>query len=100
MTVAPETRGPLIGGEQAPAASGATFDSLDPTTAKPFATLALGSAADVDAAVRAARGAQPGWAELDPHERGLVLGRIAALVEREADGLARLESRDVGKPLR
>src|SRR4051794_15873458 len=100
MSAALEPRGPLLAGEQALAASGATFASLAPATGQPFATLALGSAADVDAAVRAAREAQPTWAELDPHERGLVLGRLAMLVEREADELARLESRDVGKPLR
>ena len=56
MTVAPATRGHLIGGEQAPAASGATFDSLDPASGQPFATFALGSAADVDAAVSSHRG--------------------------------------------
>src|SRR4051794_23407384 len=100
MSAALEPRGPLLAGEQALAASGATFASLAPATGQPFATLALGSAADVDAAVRAAREAQPTWAELDPHERGLVLGRLAMLVEREADELAKLESRDVGKPLR
>src|SRR4051794_30229673 len=100
MSAALETRGHLIAGEQALAASGATFDSLDPATGQPFATLALGSAADVDAAVRPAREAQAGWAELDPHERGLVLGRLARLVERDADELAKLGPRAGGRPPR
>jgi acyl-CoA reductase-like NAD-dependent aldehyde dehydrogenase len=55
MSVALETRGHLISGKEVPARSGATFDSLDPATAEPIAALAAGDAADVDAAVRAAR---------------------------------------------
>jgi phenylacetaldehyde dehydrogenase len=95
-----ETRGHLIGGGQVPSASGATFEDVDPSTARPFATLALGGAEDVDRAVRAARAAQGSWAEADPFQRGRLLQRIADLVEAYADELAALESRDVGKPLR
>jgi phenylacetaldehyde dehydrogenase len=94
------SRGHLIGGEQVPAASGETFESLDPATARPLATLALGRPEDVDRAVAAARRSQSAWAELDPYERGRVLGRLARLLEEHGDALARLESQDVGKPLR
>ena len=91
--------GHLIGGDQVPAASGATFDDIDPATAQPFATLARGDATDVDLAVRAARTALAAWAESDAFERGRALQRLADLLEAHADELASLEARDVGKPL-
>src|SRR5919198_3074631 len=100
MTVALEARGHLIGGEQVPARSGATFETIDPATAQPFATLAAGDADDVDDAVRAARAAQPLWADIDPYDRGRILERLADLIASAADELAELEARDVGKPLR
>ena len=67
MTVTQSTRGHLIGGEQVPARSGATFETIDPATAKLLATLALGDEEDVDHAVEAARAAQPRWADIDPY---------------------------------
>jgi acyl-CoA reductase-like NAD-dependent aldehyde dehydrogenase len=92
--------GHLIGGDQVPAASGATFDDIDPATARPFATLARGDAEDVDRAVRAARRVQQKWADLDAFERGRILQRLGELVETHAGELVALEARDVGKPLR
>jgi acyl-CoA reductase-like NAD-dependent aldehyde dehydrogenase len=92
--------GHLIGGDRVPAASGATFDDVDPATARPFATLALGDAQDVDRAVRAARAAQPAWGESDVFDRGRILQRLGELLESHAPELAALEARDVGKPLR
>jgi phenylacetaldehyde dehydrogenase len=100
VSVGSQSRGHLIGGDQVPAASGATFDDVDPATARPFATLARGDAEDVDRAVQSARAAQPAWAEVDPFERGRLLQRLADLVETHADELAALEARDVGKPIR
>jgi acyl-CoA reductase-like NAD-dependent aldehyde dehydrogenase len=100
MTTAVETRGHLIGGEQVPARSGATFETVDPATAEPFATLAAGEAEDVDLAVRAARAALAEWSDIDPYDRGRTLQRVADLIESEADELAAIEARDVGKPLR
>jgi phenylacetaldehyde dehydrogenase len=100
MSLALETRGHLIEGKQVPARSRATFETIDPATAQPYATVAAGDAADVDDAVRAARGAQRDWAELDPYRRGSILQRLADLIAAEADELAELEARDVGKPLR
>ena len=91
-------RGHFIGGDEVPAASGATFDSLDPTSGETVATLALGGAQDVDRAVAAARAALPGWRAVDPYERGRILQRLADLLEANADELAALESRDAGKP--
>jgi acyl-CoA reductase-like NAD-dependent aldehyde dehydrogenase len=91
------SRGHLIGGEQVPAASGETFESLDPTMAQPLATLALGGSEDVDRAVAAARAALPAWRELDPYERGRILQRLADLIEEHADELTDVEARDAGK---
>ena len=93
-------RGHVIGGEETPAASGATFESVDPSTALPIARLARGDAEDVDRAVRAARAAQPAWAAMDPMDRTRLFVRFAELVEVHADELARTESLDVGKPIR
>jgi phenylacetaldehyde dehydrogenase len=100
MTVALETCGHLIGREQVPARSGATFETVDPATAEPFATLAAGDAEDVDLAVRTARAVLPEWSDVDPYDRGRILQRLADLIESETDELAAIEARDVGKPLR
>jgi acyl-CoA reductase-like NAD-dependent aldehyde dehydrogenase len=77
----------------------ASFDTVDPATGEVLATLPLAGEDEVDAAVAAARAAEPVWAALDPTERTRLLLRVASLVEEHADELAELESRDVGKPL-
>ena len=82
------------------AVGGGTFESLDPAADRPIAILADGGAADVDAAVRAAREAQPAWAAMDPMHRTRLLIRVAERIESSADELAALESLDVGKPIR
>jgi aldehyde dehydrogenase (NAD+)/betaine-aldehyde dehydrogenase len=79
---------------------GASFETVDPATGEVLATLPLAGESEVDAAVAAAREAQPTWARTDPGERTRLLFRLARLVEEHADELAELESRDVGKPLR
>src|SRR5690606_11771964 len=79
----------------------ATLDVLSPVDGKLFARIAAGTAADIDAAVRAARAAFEGpWGKLTATERGRLLMKLAAAVEARADELAALESRDNGKPLR
>jgi acyl-CoA reductase-like NAD-dependent aldehyde dehydrogenase len=90
-------RGHLIGGGEMPAASGSTFDSLDPTNGEPVATLALGGQQDVDRAVAAARDTFAAWRDVDPYERGRILQRLADLLEEHVDELASLEARDAGK---
>jgi aldehyde dehydrogenase (NAD+) len=72
---------------------------LDPATRQPFHAVAGGDAADVEAAVAAARRAAPGWAATNPSERGAVLARWADLVMQHVEELAAIEARDVGKPL-
>src|SRR4051794_8822551 len=79
---------------------GALFDVDDPSTGKTLARVTQGSAADIDAAVAAARAAQPAWAALPGHERAKALYALARLVQKRERFLAVLESLDNGKPIR
>lgn len=91
----------LIGGRDVPAGDGARLDVLAPGDGQPFASIAAGSAADIDAAVVAARQAFEGaWGRLTALDRGRLLLKLAAAVEAESEALGALESRDTGKPLR
>ena len=91
--------GLLIGGEQVPAASGATFEALNPTTGRPWATHAEAGAEDVDRAVRAAQAAFDGeaWRSLSPTRRGRLMMRWADLIGEHAEEIARIEVADNGK---
>ncbi len=89
----------LINGEFRDAAEGATFPTHSPATGEKLADVARATAADVDAAVAAARAALDGkWARTSPAKRSRMLGRLAQLLEGEADRLAELETRNNGKP--
>ena len=91
----------LIGGAWRGAASGATLALENPSDGSELARIARGGAADVDAAVQAARAALEGdWGRLTAAERGRILARIGLAVAAQADELARLEALDVGKPLK
>jgi len=88
----------LIGGEAAAAASGATYDSVDPYTGQAWARVPNGDAGDVDRAVAAARAALDGpWGALTATARGKLLWRLGELIARDAEQLAELEVRDGGK---
>ena len=87
----------VIAGEERPAAGGRTFEKLAPATGTLLSEVARSDASDVDAAVAAARAAQRGWAARTVAERGTVLRRIAALLERDAGELARIVSAETGK---
>jgi aldehyde dehydrogenase (NAD+) len=87
------------GGWQAPAA-GEYFDTVDPSNAEKLASVAQGSAADVDAAVNAARAASSGWRALSPHSRARYLYALARLVQKHSRLLAVLETMNNGKPIR
>jgi aldehyde dehydrogenase (NAD+) len=84
---------------QAPAA-GTYFDTADPSTGEKLATVAQGSAADVDSAVKAARAALPAWESLTPHARARYLYALARQVQKHSRWLAVLETLDNGKPIR
>ncbi len=90
----------FIGGEWRDAADGSTFDVLAPATEEQLATVAAATDADVDAAVAAARAQFEGgaWSQLTPADRGLLLFRLADLIERDIELLATLEALDVGRP--
>ena len=89
----------INGSWQAPAA-GTYFDTADPSTGEKLATVAQGSAADVDSAVKAARGALPAWQSLPPHARARYLYALARQVQKHSRWLAVLETLDNGKPIR
>ena len=90
----------FIDGEFVDAADGATFETIDPHDGSVLATVARAGAADVDRAVAAAVAAFPAWARLQASARGLLLLRLADLIESQAEELARLESVDTGHPIR
>ena len=89
----------INGAWQAPA-FGEYFDTLDPSTGEKLASIAQGSTADVDAAVRSARAASPKWRALTPHARARFLYALARLVQKHSRLLAVLETIDNGKPIR
>lgn len=90
----------FIGGEWAHSKSGRTFETRDPGTGKVLATVASAEAADVDAAVFAARQAfqKSGWSTMAANDRAVILHRLADLVDKNREILAQIETLDVGKP--
>ncbi len=92
--------GHFIAGEWRQPADGKFFDSLDPATGEKIATVAQGSATDIDAAVQAAKTALPKWQALKPHQRARYLYALARAVQRHSRRLAVLETMDNGKPIR
>ena len=91
----------FIGGCFVPAQAGATLPMIDPSDGTPFAVIARGTAADVDAAVTAAQHAFDGaWGRLAPVEKGRALARIARAIADHPEELALIEARDCGKPLK
>ena len=76
------------------------FETTDPSTGEVLAAIAQGSAADIDAAVRAARAALPKWQALTPHARARYLYAMARTVQKHSRRLAVLETMDNGKPIR
>ena len=79
---------------------GEYFDTVDPSSGDKLASVAQGSAADIDAAVKAARNALPKWRALTPHVRARYLYALARLVQKHSRLLAVLETMDNGKPIR
>jgi aldehyde dehydrogenase (NAD+) len=96
----PDDKRLLIDGRWVPSVTGRTFETVDPATGKVLARLAEGAAADVDAAVAAARRAfEGGWSRTKPLARQDLLLRLADLVERHYEDFAMLDTLDMGMPI-
>src|SRR5512143_2426218 len=90
----------LIDGDWAAAASGKTFDVMNPATDEVIAKVPDASAADVDRAVQAARRAfDGGWRDVTAQERGRILLRLAEKMRAELPRLAQIETENSGKPI-
>jgi acyl-CoA reductase-like NAD-dependent aldehyde dehydrogenase len=90
-----------IGGEWSGAADGQTLDVYDPATGVVIATVPDSGPADAEQAVAAARAAFDGgpWSRLSARDRGTLLTRLAGILRRDADQIARIEVLDNGKSL-
>ena len=92
--------GHFIAGAWKAPVEGKYFETADPSTGETIAEVAQGSAADVDAAVKAARSALKGWQALTPFARAKYLYALARQVQKHSRRLAVLETIDNGKPIR
>ncbi|HJP55822.1 MAG TPA: aldehyde dehydrogenase family protein, partial [Gemmatimonadales bacterium] len=90
----------FVGGRWIRPAGGEYFDSTNPANGRVLARVAQAGAAEVDAAVAAARAAQPGWWEIGGHARARYLYALARQVQKHSRLFAVLESLDNGKPIR
>ncbi len=88
----------FVGGDYADPESDARSDVIDPSTASVVATAPVSTAADVDAAYRAASTAFEAWGQTTPSERQQALLKFADAIESHADELIRLEGENTGKP--
>jgi len=89
----------FVDGEWREATSGESFDVLDPATGERLTTYACSSPADVDAAMKSARAAQPAWEQTAAAERAEALYALADLARKHAEELAALDALDAGKPI-
>lgn len=91
----------FIGGEWRQAESGRRFDTDNPYTGKPWASIADAGVSDVDSAVKAARAALDGpWGRMTGGQRARLMNKLADLLERDADKIAMVETYDNGKLIR
>src|SRR5882672_10306481 len=90
-----------INGHHVDSKSGTTIDVIDPSTTEVIAKTPDANAADVDAAVQAARRAfdEGPWKDTTAQDRGRVLFKLAQIVRDRADELAEIETRNSGKPI-
>jgi aldehyde dehydrogenase (NAD+)/betaine-aldehyde dehydrogenase len=98
MSVLASATCPSVIGGEAVSASG-TFDDLDPASGELLCAVARCGPGEVDGAVAAARAALREWAGRSPADRARILRAIGEAIRGESDELARIESRDTGKPL-
>lgn len=89
-----------IGGEWRPAAGADTIAVVNPATEQVIAEVPAGTAEDIDAAVRAARAAFPGWAATPPAERAAYLAALRDAMAARKDEIAETVTAELGSPLR
>ena len=95
-----QPRGLWIGGSEAPASDGRTFETIDPATGSAITEVAQAGPEDVDRAVKAARAAlDGGWRTLSPAKRAGLIYAFAEALKADLANLAELESLDNGKPV-
>jgi 1-pyrroline dehydrogenase len=99
MSVAVSQHKNFVGGEWVDSAGGETMEVVNPSTGEVIAEVPRSTAEDADRAVQAAKAALAEWLETTPGERAELLFKLADLIDENADELAALESRNVGKPL-
>ncbi|WP_449433643.1 aldehyde dehydrogenase family protein [Pseudomonas putida] len=89
----------FIGGAWVEASDGVSAEVIEPSTEGVLTRIPMGTAADLDRAVQAARAQFDGgpWSQLKPLERERLIHRLADLIETHADELAQIESIDMGK---
>src|SRR2546423_6212796 len=89
----------FINGQFVEPTSGKYLDNIEPATGKAYSQVADSGKEDVDLAVAAAEKAFPDWSKTPGQKRSQILLRIADLIDRDLEKLARAESIDTGKPL-
>ncbi|EKE44529.1 aldehyde dehydrogenase [Oceaniovalibus guishaninsula JLT2003] len=94
-----EKRQFYIGGRWVDAVEGRDHPVIDPSTEEPCAVIALGGAADADAAVAAAKDALPGWMHAAPEDRIALLDRLADLYKARSEDMAQAISTEMGAPI-
>jgi phenylacetaldehyde dehydrogenase len=96
-----ERHGLLVGGRWVKPQEGGTLDVIDPATARKIATVSAATAADVDAAVAAARAAfdHGPWSNMSGAARAKLIWALADRIAADAQVLAELETLDNGKPI-
>ena len=90
----------LINGQWVPGRRGETFETIDPSTNQPLASVYRGHSEDIDLAANAAATAFDGWRKLSAKGRRTHLLRIASLIEKHGDELATIECLDAGQVIR
>jgi betaine-aldehyde dehydrogenase len=95
----PEHRDAFYGGEWHKPKSGRYVDSINPGTGESLGPFADGDAADIEAAVGAAKKAFDGWRNTPPFERARLLRRVANVLREHAEELAMIDAADCGNPV-
>src|SRR4051812_31461101 len=90
----------FIDGQFLEPVSGKYLDNIEPATGKTYSKVPDSDASDVELAVAAAEKAFPAWSKTPAGDRSRVLLRIADLIDRDLEKLARAESTDTGKPIK